>query len=96
MHVQKACVDAGVEQGKRIIWEQVTTGESDPKAEENVAPGLKRWRMPWCLSQKHNLLATFTWIVWIWLDFAISSKKPKAKERTLAQDLLLVTSSPAL
>lgn len=35
--MQKACVAAGVQHGKRIVWEQVTTGKSDPKFEENVA-----------------------------------------------------------
>lgn len=41
MHVQKACVAAGVEHGKRIVWEQVTTAKSEPKAEENVAARTK-------------------------------------------------------
>ena len=30
-------VNAGVEQGKRIVWEQVSVGEVDPNSEEEVA-----------------------------------------------------------
>ena len=35
--VKEACVAAGVEQGKKIVWEQVSAGEVDRKSEENVA-----------------------------------------------------------
>lgn len=34
--VKEPCVAVGVEQGKRIVWEQVSAGEVDPKSEENV------------------------------------------------------------
>ena len=34
--MKEACVTAGVEQGKKIAWEQVSVEEVDPKSEENV------------------------------------------------------------
>ena len=34
--MKEACVVAVLEQGKRIVWDQVYTREVDPKSEENV------------------------------------------------------------
>lgn len=35
--MKEACVTTGVEQGKKIVWEQVSAGEVDRKSEESVA-----------------------------------------------------------